>query len=445
MAAGREAPLGRVREIVAKGRLAAGLRLEEAACLLEIDDPADEALLFEAAREVKERIYGKRMVLFAPLYISNHCANDCAYCGYRHGNREMRRRRLSPDEVAGEVRALEAMGHKRLVLETGEDPVNCPLDYVLGAIETIYSTRHGGGNIRRVNVNIAAATEEDYRRLKTAGIGTYILFQETYHRPTYERLHRGPKADYCWHLEAMDRAMTAGIDDVGIGVLFGLYDYRFEVLALLHHALHLEQRFGVGPHTISVPRLRPAPGTDVSCLGRPLSDGEFKRVVAVLRLAVPYTGLILSTRESPALRDELLGLGISQLSAGSRTGVGGYREGDSASVQFAVEDNRAADEIVRSLVLSGYLPSYCTACYRKGRTGDRFMKLAKQGLIGNVCQPNAILTLEEYLLDYASPATLDAGRRAIANHLEQIGSPEVKAETNRRLERIRAGERDLYF
>ncbi len=445
LAAGRTASPRRVAELIEKARLARGLEPAEVACLLWIDDPELEDRLFAAAREVKERIYGKRMVLFAPLYISNHCVNDCAYCGYRRTNHDLPRRRLTPAEIAEEVVALEAMGHKRLALETGEDPAHCPLDYVLEAIAVIYSTWHDRGNIRRVNANLPAMSVDEYRRLKAAGIGTYVLFQETYHLPTYRRLHRGPKADYLWHLGAMDRAMEAGIDDVGIGALFGLYDHRFEVMGLILHALHLEQKFGVGPHTISVPRLRPATGVRPAEFAYPVSDRDFKRLVAILRLAVPYTGIILSTRERPELRDELFALGVSQLSAGSCTGVGGYARGEHAATQFEVEDHRSPDEIIRSLAVSGYIPSYCTACYRQGRTGDRFMQLAKTGEIGNVCQPNAILTFKEYLLDYASPATREAGERAIAAHLEEVSSPAVREETVRRLKRIEAGERDLYF
>jgi len=443
--AGRRAPSGRTRDILEKAETAAGLTPDEAACLLWVDDEELEQELLGAAGKVKDCIYGKRVVLFAPLYISNYCVNDCAYCGYRAGNHGLVRRRLSLSEIAQEVIALESMGHKRLVIETGDDPDHCPLDYVLEAIATIYATTHERGNIRRVNANLPAATVDDYRRLKTAGIGTYVLFQETYHEPTYRRLHHGPKADYPWHLQAMDRALTAGLDDVGIGVLFGLHDHRFEVLAMLAHADHLEGRFGVGPHTISVPRLRPAPGMNEGLLASPVSDRNFKRLVAVLRLAVPYTGLILSTREKPALRDELLAAGVSQISAGSCTGVGGYRRGEPAAPQFTVEDHRSPDEVIRGLLESGYLPSYCTACYRQGRTGDRFMELAKTGRIKDVCQPNAILTLKEYLLDYASEQTRDIGERALAAHLTEIVSPATRDETVARVDRIASGERDLYF
>ena len=450
----------RLRSILDKARQARGLEPEEVADLIvagaDRQDLWEE--VFRTARSVKEAIYGRRLVLFAPLYISNYCVNNCRYCGYRTGNGSLGRRRLSMDEIATEVRILEGLGHKRLALEAGESPTQCPIDYVVEAIQTVYrtSSREGRGSIRRVNVNIAATTVEDYARLRRAGIGTYILFQETYHRPTYEWMHpSGPKSDYLWHLYAMDRAMEGGIDDVGIGVLFGLYDWRFEVLGLLTHARHLEEVHGVGPHTISVPRLRPARGVDLASFPYLVSDEDFRRLVALIRLAVPYTGMILSTREKPGFRDEVFGLGISQISAGSCTGVGGYREeaertarGEPApddAAQFAVEDHRRPDEIIRSLALSGYIPSYCTACYRRGRTGDRFMSLAKTGEIKNLCLPNAILTFKEYLLDYASPATREAGERAIASHLQEIGKPEVREETVRRLGRLEAGERDLYF
>jgi len=468
---------GRLREILDRAREARGLEPDEVAALVASDDPDLWAEVFTAAREVKEAIYGRRLVLFAPLYISNHCVNDCRYCGYRVSNRTLPRRKLTPDEIREEVLVLEAMGHKRLALETGEHPTECPTTYVVEAIQTIYETssRDGRGEIRRVNVNVAATTVEDYRLLREVGIGTYVLFQETYHRPTYEVMHpSGPKSDYLWHLEAMDRAMEAGIDDVGVGVLFGLHDWRFEVLALLLHARHLDRVWGVGPHTISVPRLRPAAGVDLREFPHVVSDDDFRRIVAVLRLAVPYTGMILSTRERPGFRDEVFGLGISQISAGSCTGVGGYREeamrsarggmeddagagrppgtghgggaGDEAGAgQFAVEDHRSPDEIIRSLAESGYIPSYCTACYRRGRTGERFMELAKTGRIRELCLPNAILTFKEYLLDYASPATRAAGERAIAEHLREIPNEAVRAETVRRLARLEAGERDLYL
>ncbi|MGE5483925.1 MAG: [FeFe] hydrogenase H-cluster radical SAM maturase HydG [Ignavibacteriales bacterium] len=449
-----KAPLrGRFEEILAKAREARGITAEEAAALLQVSDPAWLDEMYAAARDVKERIYGKRLVLFAPLYVSDFCVNNCRYCGYRRDNR-FDRRRLTMEEVAAEVRILESMGHKRLALECGEDPVNCPIDYVTGVIETIYSTWNDNGNIRRVNVNIAATTVDDYRRLKEAKIGTYILFQETYHRDTYRAMHSGPKQDYDWHTTAHDRAMRAGIDDVGIGVLFGLADWRFEVLGLLEHSRHLDTVFGVGPHTISVPRLRPATGVSIEEFPNLVTDDQFRRIVAVLRLAVPYTGMILSTRERPAFRDEVIATGISQISAGSCTGVGGYSAetrrasgagGDAEPPQFKVDDTRSPDEIIRSLAESGYIPSYCTACYRQGRTGDRFMALAKTGRIKEVCAPNAILTFKEYLLDYAGEETKRAGERAIERHLGAIPSEGVREETRHRLHLIEAGTRDLYF
>ncbi len=463
----RSVSKGRLREIIAKARESKGLEPEEVADLLAARTDGDgssgvaEGLwdeVYSAARHIKESIYGRRLVLFAPLYISNYCVNNCRYCGYRASNGSLARRRLTRDEIAGEVRLLEALGHKRLALEAGESPVDCPIDYVLDAIRTVYETssRDGRGAIRRVNVNIAATTVEDYARLRQAGIGTYILFQETYHRPTYARMHpSGPKSDYLWHLYAMDRAMAGGVDDVGIGVLFGLYDWRFEVLALLMHARHLEETHEVGPHTISVPRLRPALGVNLESFPHLVSDDDFRRLVALIRLAVPYTGMILSTREKPGFRDEVFGLGVSQISAGSCTGVGGYREEaeraerrdqtPANTAQFNVEDRRSPDEIIRDLACSGYIPSYCTACYRQGRTGERFMALAKAGEIKNLCLPNAILTFKEYLLDYASPDTQAVGEEAIRSHLREIAKPEVREEAARRLKRLEAGERDLYF
>ncbi len=443
-----------VAAIIEKARQAQGLTLREVAVLLQTDDEELLSEMFAAAGEVKERIYGKRLVLFAPLYVSDYCVNNCVYCGYRRDNR-FKRRKLTQEELAQEVRLLENMGHKRLALEAGEHPEECSLDYILDCIRTIYSLKFKNGSIRRINVNIAATTVEDYRRLKEAEIGTYILFQETYHRDTYKVMHpSGPKSDYDWHTTAHDRAMLAGIDDVGFGVLFGLYDYKFEVLALLQHVQHLEERFGVGPHTISVPRLRPATGVSLDNFPYLARDADFAKIIAILRLAVPYTGLILSTRESPAFRDRLINYGISQISAASSTGVGGYKEeeeerraaeDDDAPPQFAVDDHRSVDEVMNSVCASGYLPSFCTACYRQGRTGDRFMSLAKTGEIQNVCQPNAILTFKEYLLDYASPATRELGEKVIAEHLAEIKDEKVRELTKKRLDRIEQGVRDLYF
>jgi 2-iminoacetate synthase len=445
---GGKASPGDALTIIDKARQARGLTPEETAILLQSSGTDVLHALFQAAREVKEKIYGKRLVFFAPLYISNYCINGCLYCGYRKESKKIKRRRLTQDEVRLEVTALEEMGHKRLAVEAGEDPTHCPIDYVIDTIKTIYSVKEKSGSIRRVNVNIAATTVEEYRKLKAAGIGTYILFQETYHRQTYEQMHpAGPKRDYDWHTLAMDRAMEGGIDDVGLGVLYGLYDYRFEVIATLLHALHLEKRFGFGPHTVSVPRIRPADGVDVEAFAHLVSDEEFKKLVAIIRLAIPYTGMLLSTREKPGFRDEVIKLGISQISAGSCTGVGGYHEeiAEGSQAQFQIEDHRSADEMLRIACTQGYLPSFCTACYRQGRTGDRFMRLAKSGQIQNVCQPNAILTFKEYLLDYASDSTRDEGEKAIDSHLKQISNPKVRAETKGRLERVCRGERDLYF
>jgi 2-iminoacetate synthase len=443
-----DAPSSKALDIIDKAKQAKGLSPAETSVLLQSSDPVVIETLFQVAREVKEKIYGKRIVFFAPLYISNYCVNSCTYCGYHAGSRGIKRRRLTPEEVKLEIIALEKMGHKRLALETGEDPAHAPIDYVLETIKTIYSVKEEMGSIRRVNVNIAATTVDNYRKLKAAGIGTYILFQETYHRETYRKVHPGgPKRDYDWHTLAMDRAMKGGIDDVGAGVLFGLYDYKFEVLAILLHALHLEERFGVGPHTISVPRLRPAEGIDFSSFPYRVADQDFKKMVAIIRLAVPYTGMILSTRERAGFRDEVIALGISQLSAGSCTGVGGYHEeiAESGQGQFQIEDHRSTDEMLRSTCESGYLPSFCTACYRQGRTGDRFMSLAKSGQIQNVCQPNAILTFKEFLLEYASPETKDEGEKTIASHLKEIPNQKIREETIHRLERLERGERDLYF
>ncbi|MGB9679100.1 MAG: [FeFe] hydrogenase H-cluster radical SAM maturase HydG [Thermoanaerobacteraceae bacterium] len=436
-------------KIIEKSKQLKGLTPEEAAILLNVDNEEILEKMYKAARYIKEEIYGNRIVLFAPLYISNYCVNNCKYCGYKHSNPE-ERKKLTMDEVAREVEALEEMGHKRLAVEAGEDPVNCPIDYVVDVIKAIYNTKLKNGSIRRVNVNIAATTVENYKKLKEVGIGTYILFQETYHRNTYDYMHKGgPKHDYDYHLTAMDRAMEAGIDDVGIGVLYGLYDYKFETIAMLYHAKHLEDKFGVGPHTISVPRLRPAFNTSMEDFKHIVSDKDFKKLVAVIRLAVPYTGMILSTRERPDFRDEIINVGISQISAGSCTGVGGYHEEISRksknSAQFEVEDHRTPNEILRNLCENNFLPSYCTACYRMGRTGDRFMSFAKSGQIHNFCLPNAILTFKEFLLDYGDEKTKIVGENAINANLEKIPSEVVKEETKKRLIRIENGERDLYF
>lgn len=441
-----------IKDIIAKATRYKGLSASEVAILLEVTDKDLLQEMFIAAQKVKQNIYGSRVVLFAPLYISSYCVNNCTYCGYRSGNEGQLRRRLTPEEVQEEVEILESLGHKRLAVEAGEDPVNCTMDYVVDCIRHIYQIKDGNGSIRRVNVNVAATTVEEYRQLQEAGIGTYILFQETYHRPTYSTLHpTGPKRDYNWHTTAMDRAMKAGIDDVGIGVLFGLYDYKYETVAMFLHAEHLDKTFGVGPHTISVPRLRPASGMDLTQFPYMVSDNEFKKIIAIIRLAVPYTGIILSTRESAELRDELITCGVSQISAGSCTGVGGYHEvyrepGEpKRGLQFETGDNRSPGEVIRMLCDKGYIPSYCTACYRQGRTGDRFMSLAKSGEIQNVCLPNSLLTFKEYLMDYADAATKKAGEETIAAGLASIPQENVRLETEKRLKDIEKGVRDLYF
>lgn len=440
-----------LEDIIAKAEKALGLTPVEAAKLLNTEDKEIIDKMFQAAYKIKQKIYGKRVVIFAPLYVSNYCVNACQYCGYGCNNTTMHRKKLTRDEIINEVKILESMGHKRIALEAGEDPVNCQIDYIIDAIKTIYSIKFDNGSIRRINVNVAATTVEDYKKLKAADIGTYILFQESYHRETYAKMHpKGPKHDYDYHTTAFDRAMEAGIDDVGAGVLFGLYDYKFEVIAMMYHALHLEEKFGCGPHTISVPRLKPADGMNIADYPYLLTDEQFKKIVAILRLAVPYTGIILSTRESAQIRDEVINYGVSQVSAGSCTGVGGYKNEyeaheSSNTAQFNVEDHRSPDEVIQSLCRSGYIPSYCTACYRQGRTGDRFMQLAKSGNIHNVCQPNAILTFQEYLLDYASEETKKAGEETIQKHLKEIQNEKVREVTEERLEEIKKGKRDLYL
>jgi 2-iminoacetate synthase len=438
-----------VRAILDRAATFGGLAHREAAVLLEVRDPAILQEIFTLARHIKEHIYGRRIVMFAPLYLSDFCVNQCAYCGYKQGN-PIPRRKLDQGELAAEVKVLESLGHKRLALEAGEDPVNCPLDYVLECIGTIYSLKFDNGAIRRVNVNIAATTEDDYARLKAAGIGTYILFQETYHKPTYLAAHRGPKRNYEWHTSAHDRAMRAGIDDVGLGVLYGLYDWRYDTVAMLMHAEHLEASLGVGPHTLSVPRIRAASGVSAGDFPHLVGDEDFKKVVAVLRLAVPYTGMILSTREPQGYREEVIALGISQVSAGSCTGVGGYAHAhklgmEDAVPQFEPADHRSPTEVLKDLLKDGYIPSYCTACYREGRTGDRFMKLAKSGQIANVCQPNALLTLMEYIEDYGDEELRGLGEKRIAEELASIPNPKAREAAKSFLERIRGGERDLRF
>ncbi|MEC4273459.1 [FeFe] hydrogenase H-cluster radical SAM maturase HydG [Adlercreutzia sp. R25] len=419
----------------------------EASVLLACDDAAVNAEIRQLARDIKQAYYGNRVVLFAPLYLSNWCVNGCLYCPYHATNREIPRRKLTQEEIRAEVIALQDMGHKRLAVEAGEDPRHNPLDYILESLQTIYATKHENGAIRRANVNIAATTEDAYRQLKAAEIGTYILFQETYHRERYEALHpTGPKADYAWHTEAHDRAMAAGIDDVGLGVLFGLEGYAYEFAGLLMHAEHLEAVFGVGPHTISVPRVKPASDIDPDAFEGGIPDEMFEKVIALIRIAVPYTGMIISTRESADLRARALKLGVSQISGGSRTSVGGYvdeaRPHDTE--QFDVSDTRTLDEVVGWLMDEGHIPSFCTACYRAGRTGDRFMEFCKSGQISSFCAPNALITLAEYLADYASPATAASGWQTIERELALL--PEGRRDACAAyIARVRSGERDFRF
>ncbi len=435
-----------IESIIERAADCKGLNHREAALLLECNDPTLVEKMFNLARNIKEKIYGKRIVMFAPLYLSNHCVNSCVYCPYHIQNKTIPRKKLSQEEIKREVIALQDMGHKRLALEAGEHPTENPLEYILESIKTIYSIKHKNGAIRRVNVNIAATTVENYTKLKDAGIGTYILFQETYHRDDYIKLHpKGPKSNYEWHTEAMDRAMEGGIDDVGIGVLFGLERYRYDFVGLLMHAEHLEASFGCGPHTISVPRICPADDIDTKDFDNVISDEIFQRIVAVLRIAVPYTGMIVSTRESAASREKVLNIGVSQLSGGSRTSVGGYEHEENNTNQFDVSDNRTLDDVVNWLVEMGYIPSFCTACYREGRTGDRFMALAKNGQIANCCQPNALMTLKEYLVDYASNKTRIKGENLIASELKNVPHEKVRKLTSENIKKIAAGERDFRF
>lgn len=426
-----------------------GLSHREASVLLACEIPEKIEELYKIAEEIKLAFYGNRIVMFAPLYLSNYCVNGCVYCPYHLKNKHIARKKLTQEEIRQEVIALQDMGHKRLALETGEDPVNCPIEYVLESIKTIYSVHHKNGDIRRVNVNIAATTVENYRKLKEAGIGTYILFQETYHKESYEQLHpTGPKHDYAYHTEAMDRAMEGGIDDVGLGVLFGLDKYRYELAGLLMHAEHLEAVHGVGPHTISVPRLKKADDIDPTQFDNGISDEIFEKIVAVIRLAVPYTGMIISTRESEAVRTKVLRLGISQTSGASRTSVGGYTEDERPhdSEQFDVADQRTLDEVVSWLMDNGHIPSFCTACYRLGRTGDRFMSLCKSGQILNCCHPNALMTLAEYLEDYASPETKKKGYALIEQELEKVPNPKTREIARAHIRDIRhSNRRDFRF
>ena len=438
-----------IEEILTKADEGKGISHREAAVLIEVEDKEIEERMYAIARRLKQQIYGNRIVMFAPLYLSNHSVNGCVYCPYHAKNKTIPRRKLTQEEIRREVIALQDMGHKRLALETGEHPKLSPIEYVLESIDTIYSIHHKNGAIRRVNVNIAATTVENYTKLKDAGIGTYILFEETYDREAYERLHpTGPKSDWAYHTEAMDRAMLGGIDDVGVGALFGLSNYRYDVVGILMHAEHLEARFGVGPHTISVPRIRPADDIDPKDFPDAVTDEVFRRIVAVLRIAVPYTGMIVSTRESKRSRELVLDVGVSQLSGGSKTSVGGYAEGiedAEDSAQFDISDNRTLDEIVGWLLELGYIPSFCTACYREGRTGDRFMSLAKRGLIGNCCAPNALMTLAEYLEDYASPKVKVEGLKMIDRLRQVIPSDKVRRITEENLKAIKEGRRDFRF
>ena len=437
-----------IKEVLEKAKKRSGLSYKDIAILLQAEDRDDLEEIYQLAGEIKKDIYGKRVVVFAPLYVSDYCVNNCVYCGYKRDNK-FARRKLTMEEVAEEVRILERMGHKRLALELGEDPVNAPIEYALECLDTIYKTQNANGEIRRVNVNIAATTVENYKKLKKAGIGTYILFQETYNKEAYEALHpTGPKHDYNYHTEAMDRAMDGGIDDVGCGVLFGLNLYRYDFVGLLMHAEHLEAVKGIGPHTISVPRIRPADDINPHEFTNAISDEIFAKIVAVLRIAVPYTGLIVSTRESQKTREKVLELGVSQLSGGSSTSVGGYvikEKKYESSAQFDISDDRTLDEIVNWLLEIGHIPSFCTACYREGRTGDRFMTLVKNGQIANCCLPNALITLKEYLEDYASPLTKENGEKVIATEIKKIPNEKVRQIVLEYLSKLNNGKRDFRF
>ena len=442
----RNRPL--IEDLLGKAALCKGLSHREAAVLLDCDLPDLVEKTFELAEDIKQRFYGNRIVMFAPLYLSNYCINGCVYCPYHAKNKTIPRKKLTQEEIRKEVIALQDMGHKRLALETGEHPIHNPVEYVLESIETIYSIHHKNGDIRRVNVNIAATTVENYRKLKEAGIGTYILFQETYNKQNYEALHpSGPKRNYAWHTEAMDRARAGGIDDMGIGVLFGLTGYRYDFTGLLMHAEHMEAALGVGPHTISVPRIRPADDIDPNAFADAVPDDKFLHIVAVIRCAVPYTGMIISTRESKRVRERVLALGISQISGASRTSVGGYAEDDhdEETAQFDVADNRTLDEVVKWLMERGYIPSFCTACYRAGRTGERFMQICKSGKIQDCCTPNALLTLQEYLLDYASPETKALGERLIRQEVDKLSNKALRTAVREDLGKMAAGARDLRF
>ncbi len=433
-----------VKRIIAKAQEFKGLTHEEASVLSFVTDKELLEEMFAVAMEIKKHIYGNRIVMFAPLYLSDYCVNECRYCGYHHSSC-MERKKLTQEEIVQEVKALEKMGHKRLALETGEDPVNNTMEYLLESIKTIYSIHFDNGAIRRVNVNIAATTVENYKKLKGAGIGTYILFQETYHKPTYEYQHpKGPKSNYEYHTTAHDRAMEAGIDDVGLGVLYGLYDWHYDLVGQVMHAEHLEAVFGVGPHTLSMLRIRDAGDVKKTDYEHAVSDDDFKKIVAILRMTVPYTGMILSTREGGKFRDSVIKLGISQVSAGSATGVGGYTMG-TQQPQFEIEDHRSPIEMTKELIRDGYIPSFCTACYRQGRTGDRFMRLAKTGQISNICQPNALITLKEYATDYGDEEFKQMANELIEQQLKQIPNDTVREKAREYIAKIEAGERDFRF
>lgn len=442
----------KIQRILREALRLKGLNLDDAASLLNTDSNnlAMMNRLFDTAFKIKNKVYGNRLVMFAPLYVSNHCSNDCLYCGFRRSNKEMQRKILSDDEIRHEVEILEKQGHKRILMLMGEDFIKYSFEDFLRALKIAYSVKSGNGEIRRINVEIPPLSIENFKKLKEAKIGTFTMFQETYHKKTYEKMHPcGKKSDYYWRLEAMDRAQTAGIDDVGIGVLFGLYDYRFEVLALLMHAQHLDKTFGTGPHTISIPRMEPAQNAPAANNPpHPVSDNDFKKLVAVIRCSVPYTGMILSTRESPEMRRKLFHLGVSQISAGSKTNPGGYNESrinPENKEQFALSDTRPSPVVIKDMMKEGFIPSFCTACYRLGRTGKDFMDLAKPGLIQKFCQPNALLTLQEYLEDYADDTAKKIGRTLINREVEKIRNPAIKKSFYEKLERIKNGERDQYF
>lgn len=438
----KQAEKGEIREIIKKARECNGLELEEVAKLLFINDKESTEELFEAAKFIKNKVYGKRIVLFAPLYTSNECTNNCLYCGFRRDNKELHRKTLTNEEILSEAKAIEAQGHKRILLICGEDPKKTNVDHLVKAMEEIYKNC----DIRRINIEAAPMKIEEYKKLKDAGIGTYVIFQETYSREVYKKMHPvGLKADYDWRITAIDRAFEAGIDDVGIGALLGLNDYKFEVLGILMHIKHFENKYGIGPHTISVPRMRPALGSVLEKIPHEVSDDDFRKIVAIYRLAVPYTGIILSTRESAEMRDELLSLGVSQISAGSKTSPGGYKEEEEKADQFSVNDQRSLPKMLEAICDKGYIPSFCTACYRRCRTGEAFMEYAKGGEIHEFCQPNAILTFKENLIDFGTEELKAKGDKIIENALSEIEDDDMREITKTRLKEIEAGKRDLYF